>query len=288
MSLIERFSLLTNDEPDCAATSAVHSIEQRIGNAWPELQCDRGEFERHVLALRETAPRQVSVESLAIEDLLLAFACGQQDKAALRIFSREYEPDLKAIASKFHISAPDLDDVRQVIWDKLFVGANGVPKKILDYKGEGRLRHWFRAVATRAVLDRLRRARPNDERVVHSDIGVLAHSAPQQDPELSAVRARYGSDFREAFEFAVLALEPEERNAIRCHYLLGMTSDQMAVALSMHRATAARKVVRAREKLLKMTRERLRSRLGANNAELESIMHLFGEGLSISLSRILQ
>lgn len=264
-------------------------VRQRVREAWPDFECDLVEFEERILMLLREKPDPTSaVQALAIEDLYLAFACSLQSPAALRVFYREYDPDLQLIARRFKISDSDLDDVRQAIADKLFLGANGLPKRILDYKGEGRLRHWFRAVATRAVLDRLRRARLSDDHSTQMYLAALSHSAPQHDPELLMIRDRYGDAFRESFEFAVRALEPEERTAIRCHYLLGMTADQMAVALGMHRATAARKVVRARERLLKMTRERLKSRLGVNKAELESIMLLFEEGLSITLSRILQ
>lgn len=262
-------------------------IEQRIRLAWPDLHWHVDEFIAHIVEHPAiVAEKRGELESIAIEDLFLAYACGQQDPVALRSFSREVDPELRAVAAKLRISDADLNDVRQAIWDKLFVGTDGSTRKILSYRGEGRLRSWFGALAARMLIDRLRQTCPYELGVRRLDDEVLGPAVAKSDSEIAAMRRRYSGQFRDAFEAAAQTLEPDERNAIRCHYLLEMTVDQMAVAFGTHRATAARRVSRARSKLLAATRDRLKTSLGAESGELDSIMRLFDREVSVTLSRI--
>ena len=110
---------------------------------------------------------------------------------------------------------------------------------------------------------------------------------PDADPELAHIRERYRSEFHAAFGKAVSALDPEERNLLRCTYLNGMSTDELGRAFGMHKATAARHLSKARDKLLDLTRAELKEQLGANSGELDSVIRLFDGELSISLSRLL-
>ena len=55
-----------------------------------------------------------------------------------------------------------------------------------------------------------------------------------------------------------------------------------------HKATAARHLAKARDKLLRGTRARLKRELGVDSGELDSVMRLFDEEMSVSLSRLLK
>lgn len=69
---------------------------------------------------------------------------------------------------------------------------------------------------------------------------------------------------------------------------MGMSTEQLAQAFGIHKATAARHVARARDKLLQFTRDRLKVQLGADSGELDSVMRLFDGEFSVSLSRLLE
>jgi RNA polymerase sigma-70 factor (ECF subfamily) len=86
----------------------------------------------------------------------------------------------------------------------------------------------------------------------------------------------------------VQALEPEARNLLGCHYILGMSTGQLAKAFGTHKATAARHLARAREKLLDNMCAGLKSQFGAADAEVDSVMGLLGGDLSVSLSTLLK
>ena len=55
----------------------------------------------------------------------------------------------------------------------------------------------------------------------------------------------------------------------------------------MHRATAARWIVSAREALVDETKRQLRGRLGVSGAELDSLLGLVRSQIHVSLNRLL-
>lgn len=63
-------------------------------------------------------------------------------------------------------------------------------------------------------------------------------------------------------------MSSDERDLLRQHVLHGRTIDEIGAALGVHRGTAARRIARARETLLKGTRRRLMARLRVTRGEL--------------------
>jgi RNA polymerase sigma-70 factor (ECF subfamily) len=264
-------------------------IAERARSAWPFSSIDERGFVKYVLTIVDrTLPAQDALRQLAIEDLFLAYACSLGDKKALKAFAKECDGELQAVANKLRISNSDFDDIRQGLWDKLFLASGDRPAKILEYRGTGQLRHWFRVLAARSILNDLRKSKRFENLDIDPGDSALWRTAPQIDPELANIRQRYKEEFRFAFECAVKALEPEERNLLRGYYVGGMSTDQLARAFGIHKATAARHVAKAREKLLDHTRTQLKSKLGANSEDLDSVMRLFDGEMSISLSRLLK
>lgn len=158
------------------------------------------------------------------------------------------------------------------------------PPKILDYSGQGHLRSWYRVALVRALLDEQRRLRGEPE--ASDDERILGLASAERDPELQYLREKYTHEFRQAFEEGARLLEAEDRNALRAFYSQGLTIDQLAAMFGIHRATAARRVASARERLLANTRRVLMTKLQLSRAELESVMRLIESGLSLSVHRI--
>ena len=137
-------------------------IRERARLAWPQVELDIEPFVGRVLSLIDSkAPAREALNNLAVEDLFLAYACGNGDAIAFKAFTKDCEVELKAVAQKLRISESDLDDARQILWGKLFLESAGHSKKILEYRGAGRLRHWFRVLAARTILDELRKTKRN-------------------------------------------------------------------------------------------------------------------------------
>lgn len=261
---------------------------QRVRSAWPDLEVDLDDFFAHVVE-RVTATRAgdgepAAWERLHLEDLYLAYACACGKPQALQAFEREVRPELAAALHSLKVPAERHDDLRQELWQKLCV--SGERPKILEYSGRGALRYWFRVTAMRLLIDDRRRRLPEERRSADRDLTDLA--GPAADPEIEYLKQLYSREFQDAFRGAVQALSPSVRNTLRCYYLERMTIDQIALAFGVHRATAARRVVRAREELLAETRRRLSEQLSLDTAELDSILRLIASRLHVTLSGLLE
>jgi RNA polymerase sigma-70 factor (ECF subfamily) len=155
---------------------------------------------------------------------------------------------------------------------------------LAQYSGRGALRSWLRVVATRLILDlgKRQQAIPIGDAILHG------LPDPTSDPELRHLRDHYGSEFARAFGDAAAALDSRERNLLRYSYLDGIGIDQIGAFFGVHRATAARWVNQARDRLVVGVRAALCAQLQVGSAELDSIFRLISSQLDISLRRHLE
>ena len=265
------------------AVVLTRAVEERVAAAWPKLKVDRAAFAAFLDSKRQGRDGDADPASLAVEDLYLAFGCSRGDRAALDAFEREMKPDLDATFARMRVPPARRDDARQELWEKLFVGP---PRpRILDYSGRGRLRFWFRVTALRTLLDDARGDRRNPE-VLDEDV-VLGAPAGGADPEIEHLKRVYKKEVGAAFEEATRALSPEDRNVLRSYYARSMTIDEIAAAFGIHRATAARRVNGARDRLLAETRRRIGEKLALKSRELDSVFRLIESRLHLSVGRLL-
>ena len=90
--------------------------------------------------------------------------------------------------------SPELrDEVRQTLWQRLFVGTPGQAPRILSYAGRGPLAGWVAVAAQRIALD-LRRAAT---RAAGSDPDVDQLLPTDDHPEVDYLRMRYKTEFED-------------------------------------------------------------------------------------------
>lgn len=228
-------------------------------------------------------PAREQLNHVSLEDLYLAHACARGEPRALRAFGELVGRELDIALARLRVPTARHDDMRQELYQKLFTGEH---PRILEYSGRGRLRYWFGVMAMRALIDDRRRERPDDvRRADEPDADLMA---PAADPEIEHLKRLYSHEFKTAFEESISGLSPEARNVLRSYYRFEMTIDQIASAYGIHRATAARRVQRAREELLSDTRRILAQRLQLQTSELQSILKLIESRLHVSLHRLLE
>ena len=213
-------------------------------------------------------------------DLELARACLQGDSAALARFDGELASCVDRAVRKVGGDRATVDEITQRLRARLLVAEGERPARIAEYTGRGPLRAWLRVVATRELLD-LRRRTKHEQPLGDRTLDGLP--AAEHDPELAYLKASYRDAFRRAFRDAFAALEPLERDVVRSHHIAGDSVDVLAARHGIHRATAARWVARARDRLLTGTRERLAGALGIADPELDSILALIASRLDASL-----
>jgi RNA polymerase sigma-70 factor (ECF subfamily) len=174
-------------------------------------------------------------------------------------------------------SAALIDEVKQSLREKLFVGRGGGQPKIVEYDGRGALSSWVRVMALRVAID-LRRGSPDVNPVPR-----WRETPTPADLETGYLKQRYREAFNAAFRGALAALDREQRELFRLHFVDGLTLDQLAARAGVHRATIARKMAAAREVVADEARRRLGEALGASEAELASLAGVMRSQIELSL-----
>jgi RNA polymerase sigma-70 factor (ECF subfamily) len=268
--------------PQAAVHAAAWVAAGRAG--WPQLDQDEQRFVAHVGACVAAG---ADPATLAAADLWLARACLDHHPAALRTIDGLIA-SLRPVVSAMKLRDDQIDELLQELRKKVLVGDGGDDggrPRLADYSGRADLRTWLRTAATRAAIDVLRRRQ--DAALPDDDDDVLASPALAADPELMMLKARHRDQFRDAVTAAIGGLPPRDRALLRFHYVEGYAIDRIGAVYGVHRATAARWLVAAREALASATQRRLCAALGASPSEVRSLARLVESQLELSLRRLL-
>jgi len=269
------------ESPDDAALgAALRQLVEEGERAFPELDLAPDVFVRHLAA---RAPAGAPPPPSRAPDLFLACACATQVRGAVEAFERAHLGAVGAYLARLRPSSEFVDELRQLLREKLFVERNGSPAKIAEYDGKGALANWVRVVAMRAALN-LRQRSPRGV----EEAGREREDPATADPEIAYLKRRYGEAFNTAFRGAVAALDHEPRELLRLHFVDGLTLDELAARAGVHRATIARRLAAAREAVADEARRLLRAALGASDAELASLAGIIRSQIELSLPGLLQ
>ena len=225
-----------------------------------------------------------SLPALRTADLYVACACIRGDSVALGHVERECIAPLADGLRRLGLSREAIADALQTAREHLLVGREDAPPLIAKYRGTGDLKNWVKVVVLRDGVHSVER-----KIEVPADNAVLADFVAASVAELETVAATAQAmvAFRTAFAEAVASLEPRERNLLRLNLVHGVSIDRLGAIYAVHRATAARWVERAREKLERGTRERIVQQLGISESECESLLRLAWSRLDASAERVL-
>jgi RNA polymerase sigma-70 factor (ECF subfamily) len=230
-------------------------------------------------------------DHLHAADLYLASACSHGIPEALRRFEHAYGDEISRTARRFERSGLSSEDLVQLLRAKLFAGATGdgaatERPKIASYTGQGFLQNWVRVTATRTFID-CSRARGDSPEVPDHDHLTDVLPEPGPDPELQLLKREHLAHFKAAFAEAVAGLDSSDRLVLKQSLVEGLTIDQLAGLYHLHRATAARRLAKAREALLGATRAVLARRLGLPVERLVMVLELVASRLEASVERLL-
>ena len=233
------------------------------------------------------ADRSAFITRVHADDLYLARACASNQAAAMALFDQRYRRQLLAIAGRFESSHFSAEDLLQSLYEKLLVSRPSRPAKLWSYTGQGPLESWLKVSAVRAFVDSSRTGAQRKLESAVDDETMARFFAPDEDPEIRYLKTKYRADFKVALQQALGTLSSAQRNLLRHQLIAGLSIDQVGAIYGIHRATAARRLSRAREALLKATRQQLTARLDASEEELSSIIGLINSRFEASLHRLL-
>jgi RNA polymerase sigma-70 factor (ECF subfamily) len=281
----ERFAAALPDEVRaawCELAGLDAALEHAHAVARPPAPCPAPTLARHVQSLASrlaaTTPDLQAIATLDHAGIALADACVDGNADAIACFHRMHLGDIDHAIARVHAAASLAEDVRQIVLAKLLPPGS----KLARYSGRGALQNWVRAVTVRETISVLRGS--GDDAVAMPDVIDVAAS---WDLELSYVRSSQREHLRAALRASFDALDPEDRAVLRYRFVDGLTLDQLATVLGVHRATAARWLARLREELLRGTRRRLCDELGLDRAQFDSLVGLVRSNLEITIRGLL-
>jgi RNA polymerase sigma-70 factor (ECF subfamily) len=271
--------------PAHALSETLDGLVEVARAAWPEVELDDPLIARELAARidgQDDPARALS--ELRVADLYVAWGCIAGDDRALTAFERELLPTITSALARLRIGPDAVEELTQGLREQLFVGAPPRGKPLLaNYSGRGQLRNWLRIIAVRTAgkfLDK-------DRREVQMSESMLGDLGPASaDPELEHLKRTYRGAFRRAFAEALASLDSRDRLFLGHTYVDRLTIDEIGAIYSVHRATAARRVARARDTLLERTRQMLMRQIKVDRHEYESIMRLIESQLPVSFSRL--
>jgi len=289
--LAQRFlgHLSGGDRPE----SVVEVLQERLGailtearRAWPRVAVDVDTY-LAFLARRVPPERDLpeALDELKSADLYLACACLEGDARAARAFEETFFPVLDRALAGICGRTGQADDVKQSVYQKVFVGDGDRKAAIHKFDGVGDLRAWVRVTAVRMALNLKRDGKR--ERPLSPDILVtMPKGGP--GPEEDYLKRVYSGAFKQAFGRALAALDHKQRNLLRYYYIDGLTVEQIGRIYRVHKATISRRLGEIRELLLTETRNSLIRELDVGRTEFDSIMRLIQSRMDVSIVRFLK
>ncbi len=249
--------------------------------AWPDVALPAAAL---VTQLARHIPREAQVvDALAAihaDDFYLATACLAGDRAAIAAFDAQFLARVPAIVRRVAKTQTATDELVQHVRVTILTATGGAPR-LAQYSGRGPLHGWVRTVALNAAL---MAARPKRENVHASrdvaERGDLLGGTGGLDTGLA--KQRHLPQFQQALDGALATLAPRERNLLRAYYVDEMSIDRLGVRFRVHRATAARWLQAARDKLLGETKKKLGELVDVTPSEFDSLASAIKSQLSIS------
>ena len=229
----------------------------------PETTGDLSAFVAHLGEL--CGGEEDRLPGLVGPDLWLAHATVSGCPRALRCFERDvFGPRVSAMARRFDHAL--VEDVAQSLRLRLVAEAEPL---LLAYRGRGSLQGWVSISLARALAKQQRRA----DRHRGADVSSLA-DALVADADLHAAteRAEAKDALSRALRDAVEALDAPTRLLLKLHICDGLTIDDLARLHDIHRATASRRLERARRALADRTRGLLANTYGLQEREIDSLL----------------
>ncbi len=215
---------------------------------WSTIFLSAQAFVAHVLQVR-VAPSDLARHGA---DLYLACGCARRDRVALQLFEEKVlaKIDMR-ILRKYR--ARDLgNEALQSLRIWLFVGSN---PGISRYSARSSLIQWLRVVAARRAQKVARLGQASSALV---GLEQAARCADETlDPERAAEQRRSRRQLQRALDASLADLPARERTLLRQHYFDGISVDDIARSIGVHRVTVARWLWASHSHLLRETQARL-------------------------------
>jgi RNA polymerase sigma-70 factor, ECF subfamily len=252
--------------------------------SWPGVYVELEPFARHVASVSNTEQDlESSLDGLEVGDLYLACGCTLGVPAAVSAFDARHVATLRAFVKEIDASPARLDELRQMLRERLLTPSAMGPPRIAHYSGRGPLSSWVKVAAQRLAISSMR----GRKHEALAPDAALAGQLAGPDAELGALRGRYTESFAAALRTALEQAPRRDRLLLRLHLVDGMSLTRIAVAHGVSQSTVSRWLERARDDIRDRLQRELEQSLRLDAAEMASIARLVQSQLDISLATVL-
>ncbi len=225
------------------------------------------------------------LDRLHIADLYLACAYGLGSEAAHKRVEAEYFAPIARRLDRMQIPTSIGSEILQDLRCRL-VEMSGPAFSGRAYCGRGTLGGWLFIAAVRSAERQAARMR-NELHSEDNGIEALERQMPAIDPELDHLIHSYKSVFESALRAGLAALSSRERNLLRYHFVEQLSIDRLAEIYGVHRATAARWILRVQCRLSRETRSRFVAQIPLGEHSMPRLLGYIRSRLELGLSRLL-
>jgi RNA polymerase sigma factor (sigma-70 family) len=233
------------------------ALERSVAKRFADFPIDRDRLEEYL-------------QSLHVNDLVLATACMHGSEPAWEHFIQNYRGYLRASAAvitKGSRSGTDAEELADSLFAELFGlvdGKRGEASLFRYFHGRSSLKTWLRAVVAQRHIDRIRQTRrfeslEGEYGAEQKCLSPVMVTKPDPDPH----RADYLRRFGLALAECVRGLEATDRQRLELYYARQKTLAEIGRAIGEHESSVSRNLERVRRELRAKVEECLRAgRLG--------------------------
>mgnify|MGYP003664476430 FL=1 len=225
-----------------------------------------------------------ALDSLAVCDVFLCVATLAGNAAALVTFEFDVQVAIKRLGARFRLSADQADERKQELLERLLLPVGDREPRLTEYAGKGSLVRWLQAVATRLQLNVMRGKK---REVLVNDEAMLEALAEPICTAIEPGKDRFRGALKIAFSTALANLAAEDKLLLRMAYVEGVRLEGLGRALGISRATAHRRLTKAREALAKGVEQSMSEELSIPIEKLSSVRRLVQSQVSVSIGRLL-
>ncbi len=167
---------------------ALEALIARARAAHPGLELPLEDF---IPFVAERVESLSGLSTLAAGDLYLVWACVRGDARALETLERAQLPHVRSFLRRKRLSADQMDEVVAMLRERLLLGSEHTPAKLLSYRGQSPLLVWLQIVALRLAQRLLRNVPPR----IDAEEGLELVSAAA-DPERGTSKRREAESSR--------------------------------------------------------------------------------------------
>ncbi len=206
------------------------------------------------------------LETLHVNDLVLATACMQGSEVAWEHFVASYRGYLRAAAgiiTKGSSAGTDAQELADSLFAELFGlvdGKRGEASLFRYFHGRSSLKTWLRTVLAQRHIDCIRQSRRWES--IEREDGGEEKPLPTEivsTPSLDPHRNRYLRRFLLALNDSLAALDPHDRKRLELYYAREKTLAEIGRLLGEHESSASRHLERTRRELRAKVENSLRS-----------------------------